>query len=365
MSAPAPAGETAAVEAFRARGYFENLDGLRGLSILLVLVHHAPDFASPLWRAVRGNAALGVPVFFAISGFLITALLLREERARGAIALGKFYGRRAVRLLPVYYAVLLVYAWLVWGSGLVHGEARALFDERWWSYVFYYSNFVLPIEGPYSHAWSLAVEEQFYLVFGCAMVFLPRKLLVALTALLAVLTTLPLGQYVGAGQPYVRAFAHLPPSLVHGVAIAFALDTWRGFAAAQQLARPAVVWSALALGSGLLAIPDVRSRPWILALFLLAVVVLITSAVLQERLTLLGGQALSYIGKISYGIYLQHALCRHAFEKVTGIEEPWIVLLGMTALTLPLAHLSYRYFEQPLIRRFAPRLAALPRPARA
>src|ERR1041385_9541451 len=99
---------------FQSQSYFGALDGLRALSILLVLLHHVtwwPD-TSPL-HTLQENGRYGVAFFFVISGFLICTLFLREERKTGRIALWKFYGRRALRLLPLYYAVLILQSVLV------------------------------------------------------------------------------------------------------------------------------------------------------------------------------------------------------------------------------------------------------------
>src|SRR6185436_18510845 len=99
------AGPVQSFSAFRDKPYFESLDGLRALAILLVLLHHTPRLApaGPI-VTLQENGRYGVGFFFVISGFLICMLLLREENQTGKIHLGKFYARRALRLLPLYYA---------------------------------------------------------------------------------------------------------------------------------------------------------------------------------------------------------------------------------------------------------------------
>lgn len=345
---------------FQRRSHFENLDGLRGVSILLVLLHHTTDLPSGILRTFQLHAALGVPVFFAISGFLITTLLLREESERGRISLPKFFGRRAVRLLPLYYVVLGAYCVLILGLRMSDPAAIEAFRERLPGYLIYASNVLAPIEGPFSHAWSLAYEEQFYLVFGLAMGFLPRALLVGLAGVLGALYLAPLATF-GAWDPksvgVLRALLFFPPSIVHGVCLGFLLSSAAGYRAACALARPAIAFTLLAITFALLATRGIRATPALECLPVLSIALLVTSCVLQRELPILGGRALSYVGKISYGIYLQHVLCRHVFVKLTGIENPWLVLLGMLALSVPIAHLSYQYFEAPLMRRFAPYLS--------
>ena len=103
---------------------FGSLDGLRCLSIVAVIWCHT---GGAVWTGVpllsRGH--LGVELFFAISGFLITTLLLRERRQSGRIALGNFYVRRTLRIFPLYYTVLLVYTLIVWLAGAQPGGPGA------------------------------------------------------------------------------------------------------------------------------------------------------------------------------------------------------------------------------------------------
>ena len=136
-------GVTETYEAFQTHSYFDSLDGLRAISIMLVLLHHAGYFAPghPL-HTIQENGRYGVGFFFLISGFLICSLFLREQARTGGIALWKFYGRRAVRLLPLYYAVLLLQAALVFFLHQYSPENQQLFREKLPSYLFYYSNWL-------------------------------------------------------------------------------------------------------------------------------------------------------------------------------------------------------------------------------
>ena len=151
------------------RDYIPNLDGLRAFAIALVLFHHAPPVAAGPLRVLQENGRYGVSLFFVISGYLITTLLRREERARGAVRLARFYARRSLRLMPLYYVTLALYAVLVLGLHRFSAHSRELFVAKLPSYLFYYSNVVAhATEGPFFFAWSLAAEEQFYAVFGAA-----------------------------------------------------------------------------------------------------------------------------------------------------------------------------------------------------
>src|SRR5262245_51987988 len=169
-------------ESYQHRSYFSALDGLRGLSILLVLLHHATRFPGyPLLQTLQENGRYGVAFFFAISGFLICTLFLHEESKTGRIDLWKFYGRRTLRLLPLYYAVLLFQVILVFSLHEYSLANQQLFSDKLSSYIFYYSNWLpTSTQGPFFCAWSLAVEEQFYLVFGLLLFCVSHRAVVGL-----------------------------------------------------------------------------------------------------------------------------------------------------------------------------------------
>jgi peptidoglycan/LPS O-acetylase OafA/YrhL len=160
-----------------------SLDGLRAVSILLVILAHAqgtrgfPSWISP-WIADHG--ALGVQIFFVISGFLITALVLEEHRTTGAIALGLFYARRTVRIFPPFYIFLLFLAVGLWMGWLRLPKYNLLFAAT------YTMNYVSSGVWWTGHIWSLSVEEQFYLIWPATIKLAGEKHAIAIAALLAV-----------------------------------------------------------------------------------------------------------------------------------------------------------------------------------
>ena len=156
-------------------GRVPSLDGLRALSILLVVVSHArTTMGVPLelrrWvSAIPGNGPLGVSIFFVISGFLITHLLVREERTAGRIDVKGFYVRRAFRILPACYA-LLVAVWV-----LRHLGVLAVSWGNLWAAALFFTNYA-PFGAAewIGHTWSLSVEEQFYLLWPLLLLPLGR-----------------------------------------------------------------------------------------------------------------------------------------------------------------------------------------------
>jgi peptidoglycan/LPS O-acetylase OafA/YrhL len=159
-------------------GRIRELDGWRGVSILLVLFHHALYFAFPMaagrstrvHHLIMYSGELGVRIFFVISGFVITRLLILEERKYGSISVRGFYVRRLFRILPVFYCYVLavsIFSWLGWTPVTRFEQfSAALFFHDW---QFYFQDWFL------GHSWSLAVEEQFYIVFPLFWLLAPAR----------------------------------------------------------------------------------------------------------------------------------------------------------------------------------------------
>jgi peptidoglycan/LPS O-acetylase OafA/YrhL len=151
-----------------------SLDGLRAISVGFVVASHvtiAPGFSafSFLTPLLSGLGSLGVRVFFVISGFLITRLLLRELESRGRLSLAKFYYRRTLRIFPPFYVFMLTVI-LLGAVGWLD-----LSQTRVWPALLYVSNYFTTNSWYIGHAWSLAVEEQFYLLWPAALLLLGSR----------------------------------------------------------------------------------------------------------------------------------------------------------------------------------------------
>lgn len=342
---------------FRERRRFDALDGLRAVSIALVLWHHVPRYPPGHFSHVlQENGRYGVSLFFIISGFLICTLLLREQRLNGSVSLGKFYGRRACRLLPLYYATLAVQAALVYLFHQYSPENRALFALKLPSYLFYFSNWLATsTAGPFFCAWSLAVEEQFYLVFGFLMAFAPRRWIIrgVFAAFLLKAAIYAAFGNVDVGSTALRVlFSYQEPVLL-GVLSAFALDmpsvhavarrclTWRG--------APALL--AAALAAALALHPMSGQSFWDAQLLYLGMTLFVASLVLAPRTSVLDHPLLVQVGRVSYGIYLLHMFVLSSVKRLLGASSP-VLCFSVTALVVVLiASASHRWFESPLIER--------------
>jgi peptidoglycan/LPS O-acetylase OafA/YrhL len=147
---------------------YPSLNGLRALSVLLVVIHHlglqynlfdklsSNSWINPITSFIQ-DGHLGVTVFFVISGFLITSLLLQEEQANGKISLKNFYTRRTLRIFPAYYFLLLTY-FIIQSLGYIK-----INDNLWLTALTYTKDFEFDSGWYTGHAWSLSIEEQFYL----------------------------------------------------------------------------------------------------------------------------------------------------------------------------------------------------------
>jgi peptidoglycan/LPS O-acetylase OafA/YrhL len=321
---------------------FNSLDGLRAISILAVIWHHtAPSWVHPVLAHL---GAQGVTLFFAISGFLITTLLLRERDRRGRIDFKAFYMRRSLRIFPLYYGVLLLYVVLV---GLIEKNSavgQAFFNNLPY-FLTYTSNLFVPLDDGrviFYFAWSLAAEEQFYVLWPAAL-HLAGKLGRAAGVLVVILLAGVAGQLMGH-----RFLSAVPLAIVMGALWALALHSPQAFqAVARALGwRGAPVVLAVLLAAALV----VASTPHFVIHLLCAA--LVAACVIREDHALkhvLSNPVVAYVGAISYGMYMLHMLCKNAAVKLLGVLTLSSSGLEVFALTLVittlLAGVSFKYYE--------------------
>jgi peptidoglycan/LPS O-acetylase OafA/YrhL len=338
---------------YRARTYLPELDGLRAVSVLLVVTAHMTD---KVWRWLGGGQ--GVSVFFVLSGYLITMLALREVRARGHLNIRAFFLRRVFRLFPLYYFVLGTYCVMILGLRISVDKRDALLEALPY-YVLYFQEypFYLGVHAPpFGHAWSLGIEEKFYLVwpfvaFG-ASGFL-RSHRIQVTVVLTLLTMFApaiVGERLG---QFVYWYSHI----LVGCLVAIVLDSPAGFARVAWLGRRrAASLSLLVFVAIHFIVPTVSPglHRVFMSLYAVAVGVFVISIVLHRGSVrkVLEAPILVKIGRLSYGIYLIHRLTLNLAETVAR-PGTGNVLVSVGALVLAsvlstgVAYMLARTIEQP------------------
>jgi peptidoglycan/LPS O-acetylase OafA/YrhL len=328
------------------------LDGLRGLAILLVLLFHfsipATNFTG-LKRAIvhlPGAGWVGVDLFFVLSGFLITTILYDAKSTKGFFR--NFYMRRVLRIFPLYYGVLFVAFVLV---PLIHPITSAAYHnltshQVWlWAYL---TNYVQPQGGSdwirreyvepgwsvFTHFWSLAVEEQFYLVWPAIVFFFSRRTLMAICGVvIAAALAIRIGRAAAHADlqlSYYYTFCRMD-ALAAGALLALASRGARGM---HGLTEPAK-WIGMAAAAGLLTLFVWGGESFsfkdkivstagfsLLAWFFASVLVwaVVTPAVsLPGRFFNLSW--LKFLGKYSYGLYVLHGLLHPALDRVFPIDQ--------------------------------------------
>lgn len=344
-------------------GRLSALDGIRGLAVLAVLAYHAGLNWAP-------GGLLGVDVFFVLSGFLITSLLVAEWQRSGTIRLGSFWARRARRLLPALLVLLVgvaAYAWLIAGPDQLHqlrlDALSTLAYVANWRFVAssqgYFAHTALP--SPLLHTWSLAVEEQFYLIWPLmAVVVLARfgrRGLAWVAGLGAVGSAVLMAVLFRLGASSSRLYYGTDTraqALLVGATLALVGFRWcrapRQLVAGVGVAGLSIlVWAWGSVGG---------QSPWLyeggFLLVALGAAGVIASVALRPGAALaraLGWGPLAYVGRISYGLYLYHwplfLVLDHTRTHLSGAG----LLALRLGVTFGLSVISFHLWEAPIRAR--------------
>ncbi|MFY9587723.1 MAG: acyltransferase family protein [Actinomycetota bacterium] len=340
------------------------LDGIRAVAIAGVLLYHSDIYWFP-------GGLLGVEVFFVLSGYLITSLLLGELQTLSRIRIKDFLARRARRLLPALVVMLAIMAtvlvaWLPHEVARTRGDvaAAATYTSNWYLIHADHSYFIdFQRPSPFGHLWSLAIEEQFYLLWPPILLFLWRRVRrrrrIAGTLLVgAALSSGLLAWLFDAGDP--SRIYYGTDTRASGLLIGAALAVlWRPFVEDHLIAKTRrFVDAATVASSGFLIYAFLRFddlspftyRPGLL-LVAIATAVLIASCVHPDARVarLYGTRPMRWLGKRSYGVYVWYfpvfALTRPGVDLDVSVGVAFAIRL---AIVLTLAALSYRFVEEPI-----------------
>jgi peptidoglycan/LPS O-acetylase OafA/YrhL len=344
--------------------YLPGLDGIRAIAVLAVIAYHLNFGWAP-------GGLLGVQVFFVLSGYLITDLLVSEHRRTGGIGLARFWVRRARRLFPALFVMMFVVVAVA--TLFDRGQLSALrsdtlpgifYMSNWWfifQHVSYFAKFGPP--SPFGHLWSLAIEEQFYLLWPLVVLAGFRwvrttRVRILITLGLAAASALEMAiLYTPGGDPTrvydgtdTRAFA-----LLIGAALALVLPRNRRFGPITPNARRMLNLVGGASLAGIFVMfwgtnqyqTFLYTGGMVLLSVLTALVIAITVHPGAGLRRLLGVEPLRWIGERSYGIYLWHYPIIVLTTPLNAPANVWRGFLQTTA-TFLIAALSWRYIEQPI-----------------
>jgi peptidoglycan/LPS O-acetylase OafA/YrhL len=357
--------------------YRRELDGLRFLACLAVFADHVGGtrafiVKSPILSAAQRSGAFGVCLFFLLSAYLITVLLLKEREKTGTIRLRAFYVRRVLRIWPLYFACLILYGLLALNFSHYHVSpyrvaATALLAGNWYCAFHGWANLAI------DPMWSISVEEQFYLLVPSVTRVGGRKAILVLSLIFLVLSQVALvvlGHHHGPVIPrvWVNSFVQFQ-YFAGGCLLALTLSDRSlkvpGFARFLFAGAGGMLWMVAAGPLHILGTPTAPSTAQLcIGYFLVLVGTVFFFLAVYDMPSRWMPQWVVYLGKISFGLYLfqgftlelvQHTAIGHV---VDGLKRHFafadiVIELGVTLLA---ASLSYRFFEKPILRfkdRFA------------
>ncbi len=345
------------------RKHLPVLDGVRGMAALMVMGFHYFQFPSHIPDGGLGRLIVrfntvgqtGVDLFFVLSGFLITRILIETRDKPGFFT--NFYARRSLRILPLYY-LFLVYFFFV-HSPLI-GRGVPAFSEYWW-WLVYLQNLPLtfgwPAYGP-GHYWSLAVEEHFYLLWPMLVFFLSRRSLIAASwALIGLSLVVRIGLWSHGIDGFYFTLTRLD-ALSFGALLAL-LEPW--VAAHRSTAKRLFVGGVIALGLGLIPVFVLFSGsragwlqyvkyPLVAALYFAFLGWAVTAEERSLGRRFFASPAMRWVGGLGYGLYVYHGACFHWFDVVIPNRHPLAYLPLAFGFSFVVAYLSFTLFEKPLLR---------------
>jgi peptidoglycan/LPS O-acetylase OafA/YrhL len=345
--------------ATRRLGNRPGLTGLRAVAIAIVIARHAGEVSAPAITAFAFGFA-GVDIFFVLSGFLITSLLVGEHARTGGISLPQFYFRRALRLLPALFAFLLILLALL--PFFQPAQSRRPLAQSAALSALFLGNIAKTVGWTFQlpHLWSLGMEEQFYLVWPLTLVVLltlraSRRTIFAFAvggAIAAMIARVALAA-TGSTSSFVLFYSPLhSDGLLIGCALGLAY-AWRWLPAPESVRH--LLLPAVALAMGVFLVVSVRGAPYntlgtTIGLFVIALTAgVFVYAAADERpvwpLRFLTWRPVTYLGEISYALYIWHFPVLYLWP-TNRFAVPVRILISLI-----LAAASYHLIEKPFLRR--------------
>lgn len=342
-------------------GYRPELDGFRGISIILVFIHH-------IHHSILPGGFLGVDMFFVLSGFLITSLLLEEWNQNKTISLKNFYIRRIFRLMPaVFFLVLVLFAYAIL---FLNGENfRSTFQGIWLTLSYtsnwFYAFDIASADNPLGVTWSLAIEEQFYLIFPILLYFALRykfgtRQIVPTLIFFVILIAIHRKILADGGSPIHRLYYASDTradALLIGCLTAF-LFSWN-LLPFQKIEKHFKMLFFLPFAFLLFMTATANASDALLyslggysliAISVAALLLLLLAYQPKAAVMVLSFAPLVWIGRVSYGLYLWHWTARYFIYGKQIVPESYIQLVSVIIISFIFTVISYYCIEKPFLR---------------
>lgn len=367
--------------------HIKALDGLRGLAVLMVIFHHISlSLGHHLWvfkasLFIANLGFLGIDVFFALSGFLITGILLKSKHQSKINFFGGFYYRRALRIFPLYYGVLALLICIPPLVGLDTGGQQRFVDDQWWFWL-YGANIYREVPAlsggdldygwfELTHFWTLAVEEHFYLFWPLLVYFLNERKLIWTNIILILISLLIHAGFIHSENPLILALLVTPKylsGLLLGSLCAIILPYIQKSSKLLNITSNMIPLLGMVFLSQLgilLYTGHYVKQEYLHATLPHLLIAILTSLILIHLVVGKNTNAykrffehttLRFFGKYSYGLYVYHYLFAPTLRSLPIEHFPGGYTIGMIAysliyllLPLLLSMMSYHYFEKPIL----------------
>lgn len=352
--------------------FLNGLNGIRTIAAFGVLISHINltlmsfniENVSLFGRNELGKSKSwvlgehGVTMFFVLSGFLITFLLLKEYQKTNTIKIKKFYVRRLLRIWPLYYVYLILVAFSLFSS--------MSFDHRWFYYLTFFANipFILEQSLPAMyHLWSISVEEQFYLFWPVIFLFSIKKHFLKITLLIIFILAF-YRIYIWYVAPFslpalISVVNRFDCMLLGGLGAYLFFNKSKIIKLIDNKITQTIVWLII-LAMALNVFWFLNSIIEIFVISAVTLFLIIGQINVKNRLINLETPIVSYLGKLSFGIYVYHPLIIHLYSNVLKFNpnNTFLNEIGFTVLifvsiittTILISHISYFYFEMKFLK---------------